>query len=76
MPRITPINWKKLECIFLKAGFKFARQVGDHRSYTKKGIHRPIVIPTYNTIDTHIIQSNMRTAKMSRTDYFNYLSQC
>jgi predicted RNA binding protein YcfA (HicA-like mRNA interferase family) len=76
MPRLTPIHWKRLECIFFKAGFQFVRQAGDHRSYTKKGVKRPIVIPTYDSIDAEIIKSNMRTAEMSRDQYFEYLKQC
>jgi predicted RNA binding protein YcfA (HicA-like mRNA interferase family) len=65
-----------LECIFLKDGFEFVRQKGDHKSYSKKGIARPVVIPTYKEIDTDIIKSNMRTAGMSREQYFKYLNQC
>ncbi|NLD36254.1 MAG: addiction module toxin, HicA family [Desulfatiglans sp.] len=66
MSRITPVKWKTLECIFLKDGFLFERQEGDHRSYSKKNVLRPIVIPSYNEIDVDIIKSNMRTAGMTR----------
>ena len=76
MPRITPVNWKTLECIFLKAGFIFKRQKGDHRSYTRKDCLRPVVIPTYKEIDIDIIKSDMRTAKMTRDDYFRLLKEC
>ncbi len=76
MPRITPIHWKVLECIFQKAGFVFDRQKGDHRMYVREGSPRPVVIPTYKEIDADIVQANMRTAKMSREDYFLYLEQC
>ena len=76
MPRITPVKWKILECIFLKDGFQFERQEGDHRSYSKKSVLRPVVIPTYNEIDVDIIRSNMRTAGMSRERYFELLKKC
>lgn len=76
MPRITPIKWKILECIFIKDGFVFERQSGDHRSYSKEGILRPIVIPTYDEIDIDIIKSNMKTAGMSRDRYFELLNKC
>jgi len=46
MPEITPVSWKDLERVFLAAGFRFARQEGSHRFYTKPGISRPVVIPT------------------------------
>ena len=48
MPRITPVDWKTLECVFKKAGFVFDRGKGDHRSYVKPGCLRPVVIPKYS----------------------------
>jgi predicted RNA binding protein YcfA (HicA-like mRNA interferase family) len=76
MPRLTPVHWKTLECVFLKAGFAFARQRGDHRIYVKPGVLRPVVIPTYDEIAQDIITSNLRTAKMSRIEYFKLLDEC
>ncbi|MBA4371366.1 MAG: hypothetical protein C0402_00720 [Thermodesulfovibrio sp.] len=76
MPRLTPVHWKILECIFTLAGFVFERQVGSHRSYVKKGVNRPLIIPTYREIDIDIIKSNMRTAGMTRETYSRYLIQC
>jgi predicted RNA binding protein YcfA (HicA-like mRNA interferase family) len=75
MPKITPIHWKDLEKIFLAAGFQFARQEGSHRSYTKPGISRPIVIPTYNEIPVSIIRNNLKTAGLSREEYFRLLEK-
>ncbi len=66
MPRLTPVKWKILECIFMKDGFVFERQEGSHRSYVKKGVLRPIIIPTYPEVDVNIIRGNMRTAGMTR----------
>ena len=65
-----------LECIFLRDGFVFERQTGSHRSYCKKGLARPVIIPTYKSIDTKIIKSNMNTAGMSRERYFELLEEC
>ncbi|MEW5744589.1 MAG: type II toxin-antitoxin system HicA family toxin [Nitrospirota bacterium] len=76
MPRLTPVHWKVLECIFQKAGFTFSRQDGSHRAYVKDGVLRPVVIPTYSSIDPELIKSNMRTAGMSREQYFEYLKEC
>ncbi len=76
MPRITPVNWKVLECIFLADGFVFERQEGSHRTYKKEGILRPVVIPTHKEVDTEIIKSNMRTANMPRERYFELLALC
>jgi len=76
VPRITPVDRKTLECVFKKAGFVFDRGKGDHRSYVKPGCLRPVVIPKYKEIDIDIIKSNMRTAGMSRDEYFKYLTEC
>ncbi len=44
--------------------------------YVREGCFRPVVIPTYKEIDADIVQANMRTAKMSRDEYFLYLEEC
>lgn len=75
MPRITPISWQRLEKVFLAAGFEFARQEGSHRSYTKPGILRPVVIPTYDEISVSIISNNLKTAGISREEYFRLLAK-
>jgi predicted RNA binding protein YcfA (HicA-like mRNA interferase family) len=54
----------------------FERQEGSHRSYAKPGCLRPVIIPTYREIDPDIILSNMRSAGMTREEYFQYLSEC
>ena len=76
MPRLTPVDWKTLECIFVKDGFVFKRKRGSHRVYVKNGCMRPVIIPEYSEIDVDIIRSNMRTAGMSRDRYFELLDQC
>lgn len=76
MPRITPVHWKRLECVFLAQGFKFVRQQGSHRTYFKPGIKRPVIIPTYDSVEPFIIQNNMKTAGMSRETYFKLLADC
>ncbi len=77
MPHIAPIPWKRLECVFLKAGFEFFRQTGSHRFYVKKGLDRPVVIPAHSRpVMVSVIQNNLRTAKMDRSDYFRYLEEC
>ena len=76
MPRFTPVDWQTLERIFLASGFQFARQEGSHRSYVKNGVSRPVVIPTYRDVPVFIIRNNLKTAGISRDDYFRLLDQC
>jgi predicted RNA binding protein YcfA (HicA-like mRNA interferase family) len=72
---MTPLNWRTLEKVFLAAGFTFARQEGSHRSYTKPGVLRPIVIPTYDEVSVSIIRNNLRTAGIDRDEYFRLLER-
>ena len=76
MPKFSPVDWKTLERVFLRTGFRFVRQEGSHRSYVKDGIARPIVIPTYREIPVFIIRNNLKTAGLSREDYFRLLDEC
>ncbi|PYV14600.1 MAG: hypothetical protein DMG21_17560 [Acidobacteria bacterium] len=70
MPRITPIHWRRLEKVFLAAGFRFARQEGSHHSYVKQGVLRPVVIPAHDEVPVSIVRGNLKTAGISREDYF------
>jgi predicted RNA binding protein YcfA (HicA-like mRNA interferase family) len=76
MPRITSIHWKILECIFQQDGFSLYRQEGSHRVYVKKGFTRPIVIPAHKSVGLDVINSNRRSAKMSREKYLHLLEIC
>jgi predicted RNA binding protein YcfA (HicA-like mRNA interferase family) len=76
MPRLTSLHWKKLDCIFTKDGFELHRQEGDHRVYTKPGIARPLIIPTYKNVGVDIIKGLMRTAGLSRERFFELMGKC
>ncbi len=39
------------------------------------GAKRVVVIPEYEEVDVEIIKNNMRTAGMSREDYFRLLAE-
>ena len=75
MPKITPIPASKLRRIFEKAGFKCVRIEGDHFVYTKQGVARPVVIPDWKDIPVFIIKNNMRTAGITREEYFSLLEE-
>lgn len=75
MPKIAPINWRTLEKVFQADHWQHKRTKGSHRSYTKPGFIRPVVIPMYSEVGVDIIMSNMRTARMSRERYFDLLGK-
>jgi len=66
---------EKLEGVLLAAGSIFTRQEGSHRSYIKPGIPRPIVIPTYIESPVSILRNNLKTAGISREEYFRLLEK-
>ena len=76
MPRVTPVHWRVLDCIFRKAGFVYFGKKGSHRKYKKDGIKRPVIIPEYTEIAVDLIESNRRTADMTKKQYFEYLELC
>ncbi|MGH9433486.1 MAG: type II toxin-antitoxin system HicA family toxin [Terriglobia bacterium] len=75
MPRITPIPWQTLEKVFLATGFRFERQEGSHRAYVKPGALRPVIIPAYKQVPVSIIRNNLKTAGISRDEYFRLLEE-
>ena len=75
MPAIQPVPSQTLVRIFEKDGFTFARQRGDHLIYTKPGIKRPLVIPTYRAVPVFVIRNLLRTSGMSRERYFELLAE-
>lgn len=44
--------------------------------YVKPSVPRPVIIPRYDEVAIDIIKSNMRTAGMTREEYFKLLSKC
>lgn len=74
MPRIIPIHFKKLVHVFEQSGFVLDRQEGDHLIYIKEGLQRPVVIPMYREVPVFIIKNNLRSASISREEYFELLN--
>jgi predicted RNA binding protein YcfA (HicA-like mRNA interferase family) len=75
VPRIVPIPARRLRRVFENAGFQCVRVEGDHFVYTKKGVARPIVIPDWPDVPVFIIKNNLRSAGISRDEYFRLLAE-
>lgn len=75
MARITPVHYRKLVRVLELAGFRLAREEGDHMIFTKPGIKRPVVIPRYNPLPVFIIKNTLRTAQITRERYFELLGR-
>ena len=59
--------------MFLVVGFVFVRQVGSHRSYTRPGTIRPVVIPVHEEVPVAVIKSNLKIAELTRDEYLRLL---
>ncbi len=75
MPKIVPVPAKRLRKVFEIAGFSCRRIEGDHYVFTKAGIKRPIVIPDWDDVPVFIIKNNLKSAGISREDYFLLLDE-
>lgn len=75
MPAIQPKSFKDLIKVFERRDFVFIRQRGDHLIYKKDGFLRPLVIPMYGSVPVFIIKNLLKTAKMSREEYLDLLSE-
>jgi predicted RNA binding protein YcfA (HicA-like mRNA interferase family) len=76
MPPLRPLDYRTLARVFERDVFTFDRQRGDHLIYTKPGVRRPLVIPMYKELPVFIIKNLLRTAGMSREQYFELLRNC
>ena len=74
--KIVPIYYKKLIKVFELAGFEISRQKGDHIAMTKPNVNRPLIIKTspHKVAVAHIM-TNLRTAGISREEYFELLKK-
>ena len=73
MARLTPVHWRRLEKVFLAAGFEFVRQAGSHRAYSRIDTARPVIIPVYDEVPVSVIKNNLKTAGLSRDVYLRLL---
>jgi predicted RNA binding protein YcfA (HicA-like mRNA interferase family) len=72
---MVPVHWRDLERVILRSGFEFRGQVGSHRTYTRQGTARPVVIPAYDQVPVSIVRNNLKTAGISRERYFELLAE-
>ena len=57
------------------AGFICVRIEGDHFVYTKEGVPRPVVVPNWRAVPVFVIKNNLRTAGITREEYFSLLEK-
>ena len=76
MPRLTPLPWEKIACVFAKLGYRTAGQKGSHIKLEKPGTARPLIVPRYNEVGIDIIHNLIRTAGIDRKAFLELLELC
>lgn len=76
MPRLSPLPWGKLVCVFEQLGYRRAGQKGSHIKLEKPGCARPLIVPRYDEVGLDIINNLMRTAGIKREAFFALLQNC
>jgi predicted RNA binding protein YcfA (HicA-like mRNA interferase family) len=74
-PRLTPVDCQQLVRFFEHHGFVRQRQKGSHLSMAKPNAPRPVVIPMHDEVTVGVIQSNLRTAGLTREDLLAWLAR-
>ncbi len=76
MPRLTPVRWHKIVCVFEQLGYRRAGQKGSHIKLEKPGVARPLIVPRYDGVGLDIILNLIRTAGISREAFLSLLERC
>ena len=76
MPRLTPLPWERIVCVFTKLGYRVAGQKGSHIKLEKPGTARPLIVPRYSEVGIDIILNLIRTAGIDREAFLALLERC
>jgi predicted RNA binding protein YcfA (HicA-like mRNA interferase family) len=75
VPRLTPVDCRKLVRFFEAHGFVADRQKGSHVSLIRPGIARPVVIPIHSEVAVSVVMNNLRTAGLTRDQLLDWLAE-
>jgi predicted RNA binding protein YcfA (HicA-like mRNA interferase family) len=76
VPRLTPLSWEKIICVFRQLGYQIAGQKGSHIKLEKAGMARPLIVPRYDEVGIDIILNLIRTAGITREAFLALLERC
>jgi len=76
LPRLTPLRWEKIVCVFEKLGYRVAGQKGSHIKLERPGVARPLIVPRYDEVGRDIIMNLIRTAGITREAFLSILERC
>ena len=75
MPHFRPIHYKVFEKFLLKIGCHLVRQEGDHRVWDRGDLIRPVVVRAKKDLPIFEIKSNLRTLRISTSEYLEIIEQ-
>jgi hypothetical protein len=76
LPKLTPQPPARLIAIFKRFDFVVSkRNSGDHITMRKPGCCRPLVIPDWREVPVALIQTNLKTAGITRDQFLHALSE-
>jgi len=76
MPRLNPLPWDKVVCIFEQLGYRLRGQRGSHLKLEKPGTARPLIVPRYDEVGRDILLNLIRTAGITREAFLALLLNC
>jgi len=76
MPRLNPLPWHKIVCVFEQIGYRQAGQKASHLKLEKPGVARPLIVPRYAEVGRDIITNLIRTAGITRDAFLSLLENC
>jgi predicted RNA binding protein YcfA (HicA-like mRNA interferase family) len=76
VPRLTPLHWRKIICVFEQLGYRIVGQQGSHIKLWKPGVGRPLIVPRYDEVGRDIILGLIRTAGITREAFLSLLQNC
>lgn len=76
MPRLVPLPWDKIVCVFTRLGYRQAGQKGSHIKLEKPGVARPLIVPRYKEVGVTIISGLIKTAGIDRQAFLDLLDRC
>ena len=74
MTKIRNHGWREAVQVLRQFGFTYEGTEGDHDSYTKPSLFRPVIVPRWPSLPEFIIKNILKTSGISRKEYARALS--
>ena len=69
MAKLGSVSWQDVDKVLLANGWQYKRTKGSHRSYTKTGYQRPVIVPKHDEIAKGTLSAIIRQSGLIRSDF-------